>query len=104
MLLLSFVENEILSEDFDLSLVWKEFLGLGPHEAASETKRSYWLTQKSLYSFLSMEYREGKVIYPKQAAMFEAYRKTAPSEVKVVLLGQDPYHGPGQANGLSFSV
>jgi uracil-DNA glycosylase len=104
MLLLSFVENEILSEDFDLSLVWKEFLGLGPHEAASETKRSYWLTQKSLYSFLSMEYRKGKVIYPKQAAMFEAYRKTAPSEVKVVLLGQDPYHGPGQANGLSFSV
>ena len=100
----SFIENEILSEDCDLSLVWKEFLGLGPYKTASEKKRSGWLAQKSLYSFLSMECREGRIIYPKQTLMFEAYRKTAPSEVKVVLLGQDPYHGPGQANGLSFSV
>ncbi len=47
---------------------------------------------------------EGWVVYPPQEAVFQALKTTQPQEVKCVLLGQDPYHGSGQANGLSFSV
>lgn len=43
-------------------------------------------------------------VYPPKAQVFEAFRLCSLSEVKVVILGQDPYHGPGQANGLAFSV
>lgn len=46
----------------------------------------------------------GTTIYPPQKDVFNAFRFTELSEVKVVILGQDPYHGPGQAHGLSFSV
>ncbi|MDF0604708.1 uracil-DNA glycosylase [Neisseriaceae bacterium TC5R-5] len=46
----------------------------------------------------------GKVIYPPSPLIFNALSGIAPAEVKVVILGQDPYHGPGQAMGLSFSV
>lgn len=45
-----------------------------------------------------------KPFYPDRSEIFKAFQKTPPNEVKVVLLGQDPYHGPGQAHGLSFSV
>ncbi len=47
---------------------------------------------------------EGVNIYPPQELVFEAFRATAFDEVKVVILGQDPYHGPNQAHGLCFSV
>lgn len=43
-------------------------------------------------------------VFPKNDAIFNAFNITAPKEIKVVILGQDPYHGKGQANGLSFSV
>lgn len=46
----------------------------------------------------------GKIIYPPQDKIFQALRLTQPETVKVCLVGQDPYHGPGQANGLCFSV
>lgn len=46
----------------------------------------------------------GTTIYPPQKDVFNAFRFTELNEVKVVILGQDPYHGPGQAHGLSFSV
>lgn len=46
----------------------------------------------------------GKVIYPEEHQIFEAFNLCPLHEVKVVILGQDPYHGPGQAHGLSFSV
>ena len=48
-------------------------------------------------------YRTGTV-YPPQQALFAAFRLTPPEKVRVVILGQDPYHEPGQANGLAFSV
>lgn len=48
-------------------------------------------------------YRTGTV-YPPRQELFEAFRLTPPERVRVVILGQDPYHEPGQANGLSFSV
>ena len=57
-----------------------------------------------LYSFLSAEIDAGKVIYPPPELWFAALDRTPISEVRVVILGQDPYHGPGQAHGLSFSV
>lgn len=56
-----------------------------------------------LESFLKSEY-SSKTIYPEFKNIFRAFELTPWSGVKVVLLGQDPYHGPGQAHGLSFSV
>lgn len=46
----------------------------------------------------------GEAIYPPQAALLRAFRETPWGSVRVLILGQDPYHGPGQANGLAFSV
>ncbi len=54
--------------------------------------------------FLKTEKSQGKIIYPPGPQIFNAFDKTPFDKVKVVLLGQDPYHGPGQAMGLSFSV
>ncbi|MGM9479270.1 uracil-DNA glycosylase [Pedobacter sp. GSP4] len=59
---------------------------------------------KSLKAFLQEEKQRGATVYPKSADIFNALNTTPFSEVKVVILGQDPYHGPGQAHGLSFSV
>lgn len=58
---------------------------------------------KELIEFIKKEYKT-KVIYPKQNEVFNAFRYTDFDNVKVVILGQDPYHGPNQAEGLSFSV
>lgn len=57
-----------------------------------------------LKSFLISELKKKKVIYPKGPNYFEALNRTHFDKVKVVILGQDPYHGEGQAHGLSFSV
>ncbi len=58
---------------------------------------------KKLLNFVKKEYQT-KTIYPKQNEVFNAFRYTSFDNVKVVILGQDPYHGPNQAEGLSFSV
>jgi uracil-DNA glycosylase len=55
-------------------------------------------------TFLKTEKALGKTIYPPGSLIFNAFNSTPLDRVKVVLLGQDPYHGPGQAHGLSFSV
>ena len=57
-----------------------------------------------LVRYLHEEKRAGRVIYPPGPQIFKAFELTPVDKVKVVLLGQDPYHGPGQAMGLSFSV
>ena len=57
-----------------------------------------------LRSFLLAEKKAGKRIFPKGDEFFSAFEHTPLDEVKVVILGQDPYHGPGQAHGLCFSV
>lgn len=57
-----------------------------------------------LKRFLLAERERGKRIFPKAANWFRALDLTPPEEVRVVILGQDPYHGPGQAHGLCFSV
>jgi len=59
---------------------------------------------QSLANFLRAEKSAGKSIYPAGKNIFRALNSTPPQEVRVVILGQDPYHGPGQAHGLSFSV
>jgi uracil-DNA glycosylase len=59
---------------------------------------------KSLREFLKEEKESGQVVYPKSSDVFNAFRHTTFDNLKVVLLGQDPYHGGGQAHGLSFSV
>lgn len=48
--------------------------------------------------------RQQTTVYPQPEQVFNALKQTPPEQVKVVILGQDPYHGPGQAHGLSFSV
>ncbi|MFN3620590.1 uracil-DNA glycosylase [Sphingorhabdus sp.] len=58
----------------------------------------------ALRNFLDAELAAGKTIYPPQACWFRALELTPLDQVRVVILGQDPYHGPGQAHGLSFSV
>ena len=58
----------------------------------------------ALRSYLKTEIATGHPIYPKPAEWFAAFTHTPFEQVKVVILGQDPYHGPGQAHGLSFSV
>jgi uracil-DNA glycosylase len=59
---------------------------------------------QDLMAFLEAEQSRGKIIYPAKAEWSAAFRQTPFEEVKVVLLGQDPYHTPGVAHGLSFSV
>ena len=59
---------------------------------------------QQLKGFLLDEKKAGKTVYPPGEQMFNALDSTAFDKVKVVILGQDPYHGPGQAHGLSFSV
>lgn len=59
---------------------------------------------KTLKSFLLEEKQKGFTVYPKGSDIFNAFNHTPFEQVKVVILGQDPYHGTGQAHGLSFSV
>ena len=73
---------------------WKEALH-------SEFDKPYFA---ELVSYLHAEKRAGKVIYPPGPQIFRAFELTPVDKVKVVILGQDPYHNPGQAMGLSFSV
>ncbi|WP_066013760.1 uracil-DNA glycosylase [Endozoicomonas atrinae] len=80
--------------DIKLESSWKAML-------QDEFTKEYMQT---LRSFLQHEKAQGKMIYPRGAEYFRAMDLTPFEQVKVVILGQDPYHGPGQAHGLSFSV
>ena len=72
---------------------WQEIVG-------EEFKKPYYL---ELREFLKAQY-ENETVYPAKENIWSAFEHTAYQDVKVVILGQDPYHGPGQAHGLSFSV
>ena len=67
---------------------------------ATETEKDYF---KNLMSFVDNEY-SAKTVYPPKDCIFNALKYTDYDDVKVVLLGQDPYHEKGQAHGLAFSV
>lgn len=75
-------------------LKWNDVIGV-------EKEKPYF---QETMAFVAQERANGKTIYPPQKDIFNAFRFTEFNDVKVVLLGQDPYHGPGQAHGLSFSV
>jgi len=79
--------------DVKIEQSWKERL-------ASEFEKPYFRT---LTDFVRQEYAI-RQIYPKGSLIFNAFDKTPFDKVKVVILGQDPYHEPGQAHGLCFSV
>lgn len=61
-------------------------------------------SMQALAQFLRSEKAKGRIIFPPGELMFNAFQQTPFEAVRVVILGQDPYHGPGQAHGLSFSV
>lgn len=65
-----------------------------------EYKKDYF---KNLQEFIINEYKT-KTIYPKMSEIFNAFQKTSYDDIKVVIIGQDPYHGENEAEGLSFSV
>ena len=68
---------------------------------ADEFSKEY---MENLRQFLLQEKHRGKIIYPAGSLIFNALNSTPFDQVKVVILGQDPYHGPNQAHGLCFSV
>ncbi|NBN99124.1 MAG: uracil-DNA glycosylase [Flavobacteriia bacterium] len=67
----------------------------------TEFKKDYFI---ELVEFLKTEKASGQVIFPPGSLIFNAFNLTPLDQVKVVIIGQDPYHGPNQAHGLSFSV
>ncbi|UAA40715.1 uracil-DNA glycosylase [Paraneptunicella aestuarii] len=71
-------------------------------DALAEEKAQPYFQQ--ILQFVEQERASGKAIYPPAKDVFNAFRYTEFSDVKVVILGQDPYHGPDQAHGLCFSV
>lgn len=80
--------------DVKIESTWKEVL----HK---EFTKAYF---EQIVAFLKIERTQGKTIYPPGSLIFNAFDKTPFNNVKVVILGQDPYHGQGQAHGLCFSV
>lgn len=79
---------------FKLDIFWDRVLG-------SELNKPY---MKSLIQFLRDEKNKNKIFYPEPQNIFQAFSLTPFETVRVVILGQDPYHGPNQAHGLCFSV
>ena len=80
--------------DVQIHPSWKEVL-------KDEFTKPYF---QQVVTFLRSEKASGKIIYPPGPLIFNAFNATPFEKVSVVILGQDPYHGPGQAHGLSFSV
>src|SRR5882757_4248483 len=80
--------------DVKIEESWKEVL-------KQEFTKPYFL---QIATHLKSEKLSGKTIYPPGSLIFNAFNTTPFDKLKVVILGQDPYHGPGQAHGLSFSV
>lgn len=73
---------------------WRQLIG-------AEKQQPYFI---ELLQKVQQQRDNGVAIYPPKEQVFNAFKLTPAEQVKVVILGQDPYHGPGQAHGLSFSV
>ena len=80
--------------DINIEASWEAAL-------SEEFQKAYF---KDLASFIKQEKAQGKKIYPPGSLIFNAFNTTPFKQVKVIILGQDPYHNPGEAMGLSFSV
>ncbi len=83
-----------MSDNVNIDPSWKK-------ELAAEFGQPYF---SEIKQFILSEKNKGKRVYPPGSQIFNAFNLTPFDKVKVVILGQDPYHGPGQAHGLSFSV
>jgi uracil-DNA glycosylase len=83
-----------MSDTVNIGPSWKK-------ELAHEFAQPYF---SAIKAFILTEKQKGKRVYPPGPQIFQAFDLTPFDQVKVVILGQDPYHGPGQAHGLSFSV
>ena len=81
-------------ESFKLEASWQNVL-------EEEMGKPY---MGELFNFVATERERGEEVYPADDLIFNAFYKTPFNKVKVVIVGQDPYHGPNQAHGLSFSV
>lgn len=84
----------MFKNEFIQDKTWQELL-------KSEFQKSY---MQDLGLFLQDQYQQGKEIYPQTSEIFASLNATSFEKVRVVILGQDPYHGEGEAHGLSFSV
>jgi uracil-DNA glycosylase len=82
------------SKPGQLDASWQSMIG-------DELNKAY---MQSLRDFLKQEKASGKIIFPPSPLIFNAFNHTPFDKVRVVIIGQDPYHGHGQAHGLSFSV
>ncbi|MDP1880149.1 MAG: uracil-DNA glycosylase [Parachlamydiaceae bacterium] len=87
-------DNQVRIYTFTLESSW--------HEILKEELSSAYMME--LANFLEKEYLEKQSIYPPKELIFNAFNQTPFNDVQVVLIGQDPYHGYGQAHGLCFSV
>jgi uracil-DNA glycosylase len=86
--------SNILNFTAKISTDWKKIL-------EKEINSQYF---SELEKFIASEIEAGKTVYPDIVNIFNAFNQTACHEIKVVIIGQDPYHGKGQAHGLCFSV
>ena len=77
-----------------MQLTWHDVIG-------NEKQQPYF---QQVLETVAQARAQGQVIYPPEADVFNAFRFTPLADLKVVIIGQDPYHGPNQAHGLSFSV
>ncbi len=77
-----------------MASTWQDILG-------EEKQKDYF---KNILETIRLQRNSGEIIYPQNSEIFNALKITELEQVKVVILGQDPYHGPGQAHGLCFSV
>lgn len=88
------IQDTPISRKIDIEPSWKAVL-------EDEFKQPYMV---DLSAFLKQQMQKGKTIFPSPKNIFAAFNATPFSKVKVVIIGQDPYHGVGQAHGLCFSV
>jgi uracil-DNA glycosylase len=89
------IEDQLKSKtSFHIAENWRHYL-------KTELTKPF---MENLEKFLNSERDKKKIIFPEKKMIFRSLELVSPDEVKVVILGQDPYHGAGQAHGLSFSV
>lgn len=88
-------------ENFNLETCFAQVKSDWKKKLSSEFSEDY---MHKLNLFLNKEFEKKRVIYPTVENIFKALELTSLKDVKLVILGQDPYHGPNQAHGLSFSV
>ena len=88
------IDSLIKLREWITSPDWQKFF-------EKQTRLPYW---EKLESFLQQEIQQGKKVYPLQQKIFRVFNALSPQKIKVMILGQDPYHQKGQADGFAFSA